>query len=969
MRKLSCTSGSIKTSNRTINKTHLTILNSSCGTAGNLGSQTLRVTPLTHTRKQINTFIGGQHAPRKTLVSQSQSNISHLPLMQSKATHIDPSLPMKEAHAPHGGVQTTLRTNRHNRDQHQLKLKPDTHASTSDTHIEHTPRAAANDTLHHTIPTRGPQASSQSLEVTHQSQGSWGKPTQTGNLESSHTIYIIKLRFAHPHQNPTPIPSQSHPTEQADRRESSTHAFAAHSLAISRNRLHTITQNHLSPILTLNKKYNTQSGRLIHDSNLMQTSEAQGRAKLVTDLNSTIDKNLGELNSRSEHELKRPCVYTMSNLLPRCTDQLNINTDSDSSKQSSNPSKLIIGRGKFRQEMSSPVSANNAKIRLVDKTKSQSRDGNQNRANPLFHDFISATDDISTTNQNPSTIQRSSTCDLLLQSWFNYSTGLQSLNAVLPNVDTEQPPSVPRNFKSQTMSSDPAISIPSPSQSGLLQCELQLEELTLEMFEFNLYYRPKDAYRWHKDLKSNINASSPPEYSKVGKESSIAALCIRRLVTSLYVAPEQGLVADLLLTLKEGIESTPDTTAVANFQAQIKLSSLSLKDTTRPEMQRNGCRFVNLIRPMVGYEDCSNTHSTDSDPFQLVSYITHLFCAETYVISARATVLNTRHINTSIHLPLDKCPRRVRLTQFFTLARDPFLFLVSGSAQWSLLRTRKQLCNTHSGVKSRSRNRPTNTLIQLDDCNSAKNKMQPHSYVISYYLSSEVRNFPSDSGKHSLQIFSTHTPQIPSPHNPPPPDSYPHNNATNVNAVYLASRNDYSSNHRSNHKQIKPLDRNDHNLVQFGFFVDLKAPGDSPYSQLQFGAIKTKKGSVLAKLFTIPSNTLPPTPQTLDGLLRIPHHSIGNDDGELVLPLNSSHQHYQTMGQTNGPAPWVMHLALSITVASLLALGISTVVEGTRQAYHIYKSPPADWRELCMSHPMLYTNSASTHTLDSTMVL
>jgi hypothetical protein len=49
----------------------------------------------------------------------------------------------------------------------------------------------------------------------------------------------------------------------------------------------------------------------------------------------------------------------------------------------------------------------------------------------------------------------------------------------------------------------------------------------------------------------------------------------------------------------------------------------------------------------------------------------------------------------------------------------------------------------------------------------------------------------------------------------------------------------------------------------------MKESGDSPYSQLQFGAIKTKKESVLAKLLTIPSNIHPPTPQTLDGLLRV----------------------------------------------------------------------------------------------------
>ena len=53
-------------------------------------------------------------------------------------------------------------------------------------------------------------------------------------------------------------------------------------------------------------------------------------------------------------------------------------------------------------------------------------------------------------------------------------------------------------------------------------------------------------------------------------------------------------------------------------------------------------------------------------------------------------------------------------------------------------------------------------------------------------------------------------------------------------------------------------------MVQFGFFVDLKASGDSPYSQLQSGAIKSGKGSILTKLFTIPSNTQPPILQTLE---------------------------------------------------------------------------------------------------------
>ena len=105
--------------------------------------------------------------------------------------------------------------------------------------------------------------------------------------------------------------------------------------------------------------------------------------------------------------------------------------------------------------------------------------------------------------------------------------------------------------------------------------------------------------------------------------------------------------------------------------------------------------------------------------------------------------------------------------------------------------------------------------------------------------------------KLSHRHLHTLNPQIPSP------DSYNHNNATNIYAVYLSSRKDYSSNTRSNHKQIKPLDRNDRNLVQFGFFVNSKAPGDSPCSQLQSGAIKYKKGAVLTKLFTIPSNTHP----------------------------------------------------------------------------------------------------------------
>ena len=71
---------------------------------------------------------------------------------------------------------------------------------------------------------------------------------------------------------------------------------------------------------------------------------------------------------------------------------------------------------------------------------------------------------------------------------------------------------------------------------------------------------------------------------------------------------------------------------------------------------------------------------------------------------------------------------------------------------------------------------------------------------------------------------------------------------------------------------------------------------------------------------------------------------FGNDDGRLISPSNSSYQHYQMMGQTNGPASWVLHIAFSITVASLLSLGISTVVECTLQAYHLPQSPLADWK-------------------------
>ena len=95
---------------------------------------------------------------------------------------------------------------------------------------------------------------------------------------------------------------------------------------------------------------------------------------------------------------------------------------------------------------------------------------------------------------------------------------------------------------------------------------------------------------------------------------------------------------------------------------------------------------------------------------------------------------------------------------------------------------------------------------------------------------------------------------------------------------------------------------------------------------------------------------------------------FGNDDGNMVLYPHASHHLYQATGLTKVPALWVLHLTLSSSVALLLALSISTVVEGTRQAHHIYKSLPV-LEKLCMSHPMLYTNSASTRTLDSTMVL
>ena len=121
-------------------------------------------------------------------------------------------------------------------------------------------------------------------------------------------------------------------------------------------------------------------------------------------------------------------------------------------------------------------------------------------------------------------------------------------------------------------------------------------------------------------------------------------------------------------------------------------------------------------------------------------------------------------------------------------------------------------------------------------------------------------------GQSAPTITHTHSPRhtdtpaltLPRQHSPKPqipsPDNYTQNNANNINVIHLSSAKNYSSNPRSIHKQIKLLDRNDHNLVKFSFFVDLNASGDSPHSQLQSGAIKSGKGSILTKLCTIPSS-------------------------------------------------------------------------------------------------------------------
>jgi hypothetical protein len=71
---------------------------------------------------------------------------------------------------------------------------------------------------------------------------------------------------------------------------------------------------------------------------------------------------------------------------------------------------------------------------------------------------------------------------------------------------------------------------------------------------------------------------------------------------------------------------------------------------------------------------------------------------------------------------------------------------------------------------------------------------------------------------------------------------------------------------------------------------------------------------------------------------------FGNDDGMLLSPPNPSHQYTQMMGRTNGQASWVLHTALSISIALLLSLGISTVVEGTLQVYYLLQSSPAEWK-------------------------
>jgi hypothetical protein len=127
-----------------------------------------------------------------------------------------------------------------------------------------------------------------------------------------------------------------------------------------------------------------------------------------------------------------------------------------------------------------------------------------------------------------------------------------------------------------------------------------------------------------------------------------------------------------------------------------------------------------------------------------------------------------------------------------------------------------------------------------------REETRTHAQTIPRRYLSGIQATPTITCTHSPRHTDTPALTLPRQHSPKPqipsPDSYTHNNATNINVIQLASRKDYSSNPRSTHTQIKLLDRNDHNLAQFCFFVNLNASGDIPYSQLQSGAIKPERG-------------------------------------------------------------------------------------------------------------------------------
>lgn len=208
-----------------------------------------RPTLLLNHNIRTNTFIGGQHINNNVAFSanQSQSWPSYAPRLQSKNSPKPLTSPtMKGIHTPPGAHQIPTHTNRYYRD-HQSTPPPDTHAQNPATHVGHVFLVATRNTIHHTNPMRGSQASGQTLEIIDQSRGRLVNYTPAKNSDKLHIAHIAHHRLTHTHHNSTPrnghCPNNS---KDVKHRETSTHTLATHAaLATSGTQMQTEIQAHL----------------------------------------------------------------------------------------------------------------------------------------------------------------------------------------------------------------------------------------------------------------------------------------------------------------------------------------------------------------------------------------------------------------------------------------------------------------------------------------------------------------------------------------------------------------------------------------------------------------------------------------------------------------------------------------------------------------------------------------------------